>query len=1301
MNQPDDTGTGAAVAVIGMAGRFPGAADVDGLWDALLAGRPGLRRATDEELRAAGAGDDELADPRYVRVTGPVDDVALFDAPFFGLTPGEAEATDPQYRLFLECCWEALEAAGYRPDRMPGSTGVFGGCGFSHYLQRNLLTRPDLTGSLGKLQFAAGNDRDALTTMVSYKLGLRGPSLGVQSFCSTSLSAVHLAVQSLLTYESDVALAGGASIDLPQPAGYRYEEGGIVSPDGTVRSFDAAANGTVVANAVGVVALKRLDDALRDGDQIHAVVLASAMNNDGRGKAGYSAPGTAGQAAVIEDAIRLSGVDPADIGYIECHATGTMLGDSVELSAMRQAFAAIEREHPPAGPRPVTVLGSLKPTHGHMDRASGVAGLIRACLALRHGVLPGTPHYRTPNAALAEAGGRFSVLTEQRPWPGEEGSRHAGVSSFGLGGTNVHVVLREPPRPAPRPAASGPYLLAWSARDQDAVAEVARRLRAHLSARPGLDLGDVASTLQRSRTGFAVRAHVVCVDREDALAALADPARWSTGTAERRDPPVRLDLPDAGPARARAWKELAGAVPGLADDGGPAALVRLLAAAGLRIAELTGPDHRREELADLPLAEPGAPGGPALSLTPPDQGAAAWLLRRLGDLWLSGVDWDWAVLSDGHRRRVSLPTYPFRRRRYWIEPGPAAGTAAATGEPDLSRRDEVADWFYQPVWRARPLFAEPSARRLRELGPWLVQGDGPFGEAVTARLRAAGAQVWAVRPGGAFGGSAADGFTVRVDDHGDHERLVEALGAPPRTVLWGPGPGRPVPDGAGARERAAAFDQAQRHGFHGARALAAALLRRPAAEPPRMLLLSRLAQHVVGDDLRRPEDATLGGLALVLNQEHTGIRCRHVDLDVPWDRPPSGQAVSDLLAEACEGDDPQVAHRDGGRWVAGYERLPVPPVARDAARPGLPDGAVVLITGGLGEVGFAIAEHLASTVRARLVLTAASALPPREEWQAWLGRPDLAERVRRGLRNVLALERAGAEVLALTADAADPARMREVVAAAEERFGRLDAVVHGAGVSHQDHFGTAVAMTARQAEAHFRPKVHGFLALQEALGDRAPHRLTLSSLAAVLGGLGFAAYAGANAALDAYALAARRAGAGRWLSVDWEAWRTRAEAHLAPGTTIAAYAMTVPEGVEVFDRAWSLIPKLGRLVTSSGPLAARQAQWTASAPAAPAPEEAGAPRHPRPDLTTPFVPPATTLQRRLARVWSEVLGVERIGLDDVFFELGGHSLLATQLTGQVQRELGVPVSVMTVLHHPTLRRYAAELAPAAGDLTTT
>ncbi|MEV4889096.1 polyketide synthase, partial [Nonomuraea sp. NPDC055795] len=313
-----------AIALIGMSGRFPGASNVDELWSNLLAGVKGLRKITEEELTESGAEPGTLADPRYVRVGGPVDNLAMFDASVFGINPREAESMDPQHRLFLECSWEALESAGYCPTDVPGQVGVFGGCGFPDYIVKNinhLIYQPG-----GALLMAVGNERDSLASLVAYKLGLRGPAISVQTFCSTSLVSVHLACQSLLTYECDIALAGGAFTPLPQPSGYLYEQGGIMSPDGIVRSFDAEAGGTVMGSGAGVVALKRMSEALADGDVIHAVILGSAANNDGRMRAGYTAPGVEGQAEVIESALGVAGVKPETVGYVECHATGTMLG---------------------------------------------------------------------------------------------------------------------------------------------------------------------------------------------------------------------------------------------------------------------------------------------------------------------------------------------------------------------------------------------------------------------------------------------------------------------------------------------------------------------------------------------------------------------------------------------------------------------------------------------------------------------------------------------------------------------------------------------------------------------------------------------------------------------------------------------------------------------------------------------------------------------------------------------------------------------------------------------------------------
>lgn len=1238
MSQPEqESADSAEIAIVGMSGRFPGAESVEELWADLRAGRPGIRPVTDAELDAAGVDPAVRADPRYVRVAAPLPDIAGFDAPLFGFTPVEAATTDPHHRLFLECCWEALESAGYRPDRVPGRAGVFAGSGFTTYLVRNLMSRPDVVDGMHKLQLAAGNDRDALPTLVSYKLGLRGPSVAAQSFCSTSLVAVHLAVQSLLAYEADVALAGGASIDLPHPAGYLFADGGIVSPDGVVRSFDAAAAGTVVGNGVGVVVLKRLADAVRDGDHVHAVILGSAMNNDGRDKVGYSAPGAAGQAEVIEDALRVAAVDPRDVGYVECHATGTVLGDAVELSAMRAAFAAVEADVPaPEGAAPpATVLGSLKPTHGHLDRASGVSGLIRAALAVERDVLPGTPNFTTPNQALAAADGRFVVRTRDGSWPAGR-PRYAGVSSFGLGGTNVHLVLGEPPAPPARPTGTGPHLLVLSARTEEALADATTRLRDHLVAHPDTDLADVAFTLGESRSGFPVRRFVVCADVADAVAALADPARRHDATTERRDPPVALHL--TGPA--------------------PADLLSRLVAAGLRLVDVTG---------EVPPDAPAfvARDGAEALLVELDGARFPW--QRVGELWLAGVEWDWAALSDGQRRRLSLPTYPFQREHHWVEPGTAARQAPP--DADRARRTDPADWFYQPVWRCRPLFARPSVPR--ERGPWLVFGDDPVLRRAAEDLAAGGAQVVLARPGSAFAhvaGPVAE-FTVRPDSSEDHERLLAELAEPPATVLHGfaVAPARPGTTGT------AAFDAAQDLGFHAVRATVRALTARHVTRRVDLVLVSAGAVGVHGTDLTRPEHGSLTGLVPVVGQDHPHLTCRQVDLDPAWHA-----AAADLLAEATGGTGTVVAHRAGARWVRDHEPLPVP--AQPSAL--LPPEPVVLITGGLGDVGTTIARHLAATRGARLVLTASSALDG----------PALTERGRRHARTVAALRADGVEVLALSADVGDPAGMAEVMRAAERRFGRVDLVVHGSGVSDPAYFGTVADLTRAQADAHFRAKVHGFLALAEVLGDRPDLPvITLSSLAAVLGGLGFAAYAGSNAALDAYAVRALHTGRGRWLTVDWEGWRVRVERHLAPGSTIADYPMSPAEALDVFDRSLALVGRVPHLVTSTGSLAARTAEWVANKSTVDVDSGQSIARQPRPALSTGYEPPAPGEEDDVARIWSEVLGVDRVGAHDDFFELGGHSLLATQLVGRLQRELAVSVPVLTVLRHPTVRSLTEEL----------
>jgi acyl transferase domain-containing protein/acyl carrier protein/ubiquinone/menaquinone biosynthesis C-methylase UbiE len=576
------------IAIIGMAGRFPGANNVDRFWQNLRDGVESISHFTDEELLASGVDPAWLQAPNYVKSGFVLEDIEMFDAQFFDYSPREAEIMDPQQRIFLECAWEALENAGYDPKTDNNLTGVYAGASTSGYLLHNLSSHRELVKSLG-WQIGMGNEQEFLPTRVSYKLNLKGPSLSVGTACSTSLVAVHLAYRALLSYECDLALAGGITIQVPHREGYLYEPGGVMSPDGKTRAFDANAQGGPYGNGVGIVVLKRLADAVKDGDRIYAVIKGSAINNDGATKVSYTAPSVAGQAEVIASAQAIAGFAPETIAYVETHGSGTVLGDPIEIRALEKVFRARTQK---SG---FCAIGSVKTNVSHLDTAAGIAGLIKTVLALANREIPPSLHFDRPNQEIDFASSPFYVNTKLSEWKTNGTPRRAGVSSFGIGGTNVHLVLEEatsPPTPLlqgegsktppsligkgagglgqvldssvtspPTPLRSplpplkrgvnappsligkgagglGQHLLVLSAKTNSALEKATENLVAHLQQHPDLNLADVAYTLQVGRHGFSHRRVVVCQDLPDAIAALQDPKRVLTGNSETKAHPI-------------------------------------------------------------------------------------------------------------------------------------------------------------------------------------------------------------------------------------------------------------------------------------------------------------------------------------------------------------------------------------------------------------------------------------------------------------------------------------------------------------------------------------------------------------------------------------------------------------------------------------------------------------------------------------------------------------------------------------------------------------------------------------------
>ncbi|HTR47545.1 MAG TPA: beta-ketoacyl synthase N-terminal-like domain-containing protein, partial [Verrucomicrobiae bacterium] len=512
------------IAIVAIAGRFPDAKNLDEFWENLCAGRESIRSFTDDELIAAGVDPALLADPNYVKAGTVLDNVDMFDASYFGFSAREAEITDPQHRLFLECAAEALEKAGCDPQTCRGPIGLFAGSTISTYFLNNLNGKLGDGRNFTLLQTLMGNDKDFLATRVSYKLNLKGPSVTVQTACSTSLVAVHMACQSLLEGASDVALAGGVSVHIPQLAGYHYQPEGILSPDGHCRPFDEKGQGAVAGSGVAIVVLKRLSDAQADGDNILAVIRGSAINNDGSLKVGYTAPSVEGQAKVIAAAQAAAGVAPDTVSYVEAHGTATTLGDPIEVAALTQAFRLGSRD------RQYCALGSLKSNLGHLDAAAGVAGLIKTVLQLRHKQIVPSLHFKKPNPKIDFANSPFYVNASLRPWQAPDGGpRRAGVSSFGMGGTNAHVVVEEAPAASPSGESRESQILAVSAKTPTALERASEQLAAHLKKNPQDSLADVAYTQMVGRTAHAYRRVVVCRTREEAVAGLqsAEKSAWT------------------------------------------------------------------------------------------------------------------------------------------------------------------------------------------------------------------------------------------------------------------------------------------------------------------------------------------------------------------------------------------------------------------------------------------------------------------------------------------------------------------------------------------------------------------------------------------------------------------------------------------------------------------------------------------------------------------------------------------------------------------------------------------------------
>jgi len=1551
---------GLEVAVIGVSGRFPEAKNVEKFWQNLLNEVEAVAVFSDLEREEVNLNYNDCDRPKYpIKVGAILNDIELFDAAFFGLNPREAETMDPQHRLFLECAWEALENAGYDSETEESSIGIYAGVSRSTYFLYNVFPHQGLMESIGSLQELFISDKDYVPTRASYKLNLRGPSVSIQTACSSSLVAVHLACQSLLSGECKMALAAGVSVKVPQNE-LTLSPAEIVSPDGHCRAFDARANGTIGGNGIGVVVLKRLEDAIADRDYIYAVIKGSAINNDGALKVGYTAPSEEGQAKVIRAAQIVAEVKPETISCMETHGTGTALGDPIEIAAMTRAFRASTDK------KGYCAIGSVKTNVGHLDAAAGITGFIKTVLALHHKLIPPSLNFEQPNPQIDFENSPFYVNTKLQEWKTNGTPRRAGVSSFGVGGTNAHVVLEEAPLESQKSKVKSQscqdtgerpfHLVCLSAKTESALEKATVNLANYLKQHPQVNLADVAYTLAIGRRAFDRRRMVVVRDGEDAVTALESvaPQRVFTQVKESGSRSVVFMFPGQGAQyinmagelyqsealfrqecdrcfdllQSRLGIDLRSCLyPTAADTEAvqqlqqtaitqPAlfvieyALAKLWmswgvqpqAAIGHSIGEyvaaclsgvfsledvlllvatrgqlmqqlprgamlsvsLSADDARSRLNHNLSLAASNAPSLSVVSgsveaieqlerqltqqgidcrrlhtshafhsqmmeaiavpfqtavqkvkLSPPQipfisnvtgtwitpeaatdpnywvrhlrlsvqfsegiaellkderaiflevgpgrtlntlvkqqassrvgftslrhpkeqQSDVTFLLNTLGRLWLTGVQVDWSGFYAGEKRdRLPLPTYPFERQRYWIDP---PERSAGNTPVSLDKKPDITDWFYIPTWK-RSIALSRQSQQVQNSCTLVFIDECGLGEALVKRLRQQGQVAIAVRVGSQFALLEEGVYSLNPEQPQDYEALLQALHArqqfPDSMIhLWTIAPHTQI------ALDVEIFERSQVTGFYSLLFLAQALGKQNLGDRVQLAVISNHLHGVTAEEIVSPEKATVLAALKTIGQEYPNIRCRSIDVMIPdaeklverllGELIPSSEDLvsrkdedtsvrgfpplrSDCVVggtpiEACRvkvsvakaqrralkvnaSADVAIAYRKGQRWVQAFEPIKLTKTNTSAL---LRTGGVYLITGGLGNIGLVLAEYLAKSVKAKLILTGRSAFPVKDEWEQWLATHDEDDEISGKIQQLQRLEALGARVIVATADVANLNQMQAVIAQAESQFGQLNGVIHAAGVLGERSFSTIEKIETINCRRQFQSKVYGLLVLEKVLqGRELDFCLLMSSLSSVLGGLGSVAYAAANLFMDAFVHQQKQNNSIPWIGVNWDIWQFKNNKNIFTSASLAEFAITPEEGIDAWQRILSQ-DEFEQVVVSTGDLQSRidrSIQVKLREPDIPKQESLSS-AYSRPNLPNCYVAPRDRLEQTITHLWQQLFGIEQVGIHDNFFDLGGESINGMTFINQFQKQLGQIVHISAIFEAPTVAEFAAYL----------
>jgi iturin family lipopeptide synthetase A len=1491
--------TGLEIAVIGMAGRFPGANNINDFWNNLKNGVESISFFADEELLDAGAEQTLIDNPNFVKAKGIINGKENFDLNFFGYIPDEVTMMDPQIRVFHECVWEALEDAGYNPYTYKGLIGLYAGAGENFDWEAlSMISRPASIDHFSAIQL---RDRDFLTTRISYKLSLNGPAVCIKTACSTSLVAIHMACRGLLLGDCTIALAGGVTVGISSKGGYLHEQGMVSSPDGHCRAFDVGAEGSVWGDGAAVVVLRKIKSAMADRDNVLAVIKGSAINNDGERKIGFSAPSVDGQAEVIRIAQKVARVEPQSISYIEAHGTGTPLGDAIEMEALNQVFGKSKGKY--------CGLGSVKTNIGHLDTAAGIAGFIKVVLSLKHKQILPSLHFVKPNPEIDFGSGPFYVNTGLKEWKNNGQPLRAGISSFGIGGTNAHVILEEMPvlerDTVSMSEPSRDYkLILLSAKTESALDKMTENFVEHLNKNPDTDLADIAYTMQTGRKRFYYRRKLLCSNFSEAIDTLSslDSRKVQTHLSGEENKPVVFMFSGLGleyvnmglglyqkepvfrkemdkcftllqevsgialkdilyPAdnsneademmrqveisqyavfifayslanlliswginpeamigysfgeyvaacisgvfslkdilillniRAKLLRQLPGGMmlsvplsagevePLLADElsigidngascvvSGSIEAVRLFeqkikerkllcmpldSSHGIH-SKLMEPIIKEFErqISKIPLNPPQLPYistvtgdwikgedaaspvywarqlratvrfsdgikrlleepdtiflevGPGREISAlvrreidykPDHRVINlvrhprkevaddyFLLDKIGLLWLYGVDINWSKFySEEKRYRVSLPTYPFERRRFWklVDDYETRRFSNLAERSDHSESQDISDWFYIPLWSLQKISNKHQGDISEEL-IWLIfTDDFGLGDGLANRLET-GHQVVTVRQGLKYLKESDCEYTINPREYDDYTTLLTDLnskGLVPNRIIhaW------TITNNEMSGHEREFIEECQDSGFYSLLYLGRALNRnRDHMGKIEINVVTNNMQEVTGEECLHPGKTTILAPCKVIPQEYPNIRCRSIDVVLPqsgnWQE---GSIIERLIEELkFYPQDKVVAHRGNFRWLQAFK-----PVHLNVQKksPWLKEEGVYLIIGGLGNIGYLLAEYIIKSVRARIILTGRSDLPPGDVWEELLsqnkGGDKLTQRLRK-LRRLLELQE---DVVYYRADVTDRVQMQEVIQQAEKRFGKIDGIINAAGIVEGESINLIEEIDVSQCKQQFQSKLYGLLVLAELLSDKElDFCLMISSLASVLGGLRLVAYTAANLFLDAFSRKYNQRNREPWIIFNLD---DASVENIIKAFRYIFYSDSIEQ--VIFSRGGDLGGRISRWIQLESLDNETKKEDTT-------------PLYSRPKLSNLYEAPGNAIEQKLADIWGKFFGLEKVGITDDFFDLGGDSLKAINIISIIHKEMNVVIPLKDFFNNSTIQWAARYITGAEKD----